>query len=276
MASEGWCTIESDPGVFTELIEEVGVKDCQVEELYALDLGILHRLQPVYGLIFLFKWRPDENDNRETEDPFGSGVFFANQVINNACATQAILSILLNNEKVDLGSELQQFKAFSRDFPPDMRGLAISNSDLIRRVHNSFARPEPFIYSGGKQDQSPDDVFHFISYVPYDGHLYELDGLKRGPINLGPCTDDDWLEKVCPEIQKRIEKYSCSEIRFNLMAIIKNRITVYREQLAEYENQRQQLASTLEKEDSAETRQHLALINEQIAACQEAIKTEEE
>jgi len=226
--------IESDPGVFTELIQKFGVEGAQVEEIYSLDEEQFRELKPVYGLIFLFKWVHDENPQGNlVQDSRVQEMFFAKQVITNACATQAILSLLMNVDcpDVKLGKTLGDFKEFSADFDPTMKGLALSNSEEIRSVHNSFSRQNVFEFDG-KAAKEDDDVFHFVAYVPIKGRLYELDGLRDGPLDHGPIPENtDWVSAVRPIIEARIDKYQAGEIHFNLMAVIQDKLNSYRKQL---------------------------------------------
>ncbi|EEP78025.1 hypothetical protein UREG_02874 [Uncinocarpus reesii 1704] len=237
----GWSTIESDEGVFTSLVENLGVKNVQFEELISLDTDTIRSLSPVYGVIFLFKWvrgQAPQTDAPEygAYDPSATenGLFFAAQTIQNACGTQAILSVILNQDGptpadptgtgIDIGPELRDFKEFTTGFPPDLRGEALSNSAQIRDAHNAFARASPFVDETSRPPVSDEDaeLYHFIAYTPFNGVLYELDGLQPFPISHGECSAADFPEKVIDAVRIRMTRYADSEIRFNLMAVVKD------------------------------------------------------
>ncbi|KAH8242495.1 hypothetical protein KR032_008027 [Drosophila birchii] len=227
-----WCLIESDPGVFTELIREFGCDGAQVEEIWSLDSESFKNLEPIHGLIFLFKWvQEDEPAGKVVLDR--DNIFFAKQVINNACATQAILSLLMNleHEDIKLGETLTNFKEFCQCFDPYNKGLTLSNASQIRTVHNSFARQTLFELDMKNQNKD-EDVYHFVGYMPIGGRLYELDGLREGPIDLGEIRpEQNWIDVVRPIIEKRMQRYSDGEIHFNLMALISDRQRIYEQQI---------------------------------------------
>ena len=128
--SGGWNTIESDAGVFTYLLDNLGVKDVQFEELLALDPAFLQQHSPVYGVIFLFRWTQQGAPTGLARDgsfdyQAADELFFAAQTIQNACGTQALLSVLLNTDeqRVDVGPQLKEFKDFTASFPAEVRPL---------------------------------------------------------------------------------------------------------------------------------------------------------
>uniref|UniRef100_A0A3Q4N733 Ubiquitin carboxyl-terminal hydrolase n=1 Tax=Neolamprologus brichardi TaxID=32507 RepID=A0A3Q4N733_NEOBR len=241
-----WCLMESDPGVFTELIKGFGCRGAQVEEIWSMEPENFENLKPVHGLIFLFKWQPGEEPAGSiVQDSRLDHIFFAKQVL---LASQ-LMSLIFSS--------------------PQMKGLALSNSEVIRQVHNSFARQQMFEFDA-KSSAKDEDAFHFVSYVPVNGRLYELDGLREGPIDLGACNQDDWISAVRPVIEKRIQKYSEGEIRFNLMAIVSDRKMIYERKIAELQAQ----LTEDEPMDTDQSSTFLSSIQSEIAKYQLLIEEE--
>lgn len=56
--------------------------------------------------------------------------------------------------------------------------MLLSRSSLFR------SRQQVFDMESAKVT-TKDDVYHFVTYIPHAGRIYELDGLQEGPIDLG-------------------------------------------------------------------------------------------
>lgn len=234
--ADGWLQLESDPGLFTLLLEDFGVKGVQVDEIYDLQKSIEG---PVYGFIFLFKWIEERRSRRKVvvqeekfveKEEIVNSIFFAHQIVPNSCATHSLLSILLNCSKIYLGSTLTRLKEHTRNMDPENKGHAIGNTPELARAHNTHAKPEPPQEKGhGVATGRTLEAFHFVSYVPIDGRLYELDGLKPFPIDHGPWqAGQDWTDKFRMVITERL---GGGDIRFNLMAVVPDRRQAYEQKL---------------------------------------------
>lgn len=243
---EGWVELESEPAFFNTILQDLGVKDVKVQELFSIDQSWLDTLlKPIYGLIFLFQYTSDA-DESEGEDETGS-LWFANQTTNNACATFALLNIVMNAPNIELGDKLREFKKETKDLNTVLRGHAVSNNKFMRSIHNSFTRRMDHLnadlclehavsHTKSKKAKTKSKAakktskntrvhesygFHFIAYVPVDGYVWELDGLRSKPHRIGPIESHEtcWTNIARPQIEGRILQYEESQIAFNLLAL---------------------------------------------------------
>ncbi|KAL5108473.1 Ubiquitin carboxyl-terminal hydrolase isozyme L5 [Taenia crassiceps] len=169
--SGSWCLIESDPAVFNELMRGFGVDGLDCIEVY--DTSSTDSFNDALGLIFLFKWDGNGRDPSQLLKYAESGpIFFAKQ----------------------LGDTLTDFKSFVSDFDSQMKGTALANCEKLRLTHNSFARPQVFEVDLNKPCK-PEDVYHYVGFVPINDAVYELDGLKPNPIRIESIPEGaSWLE----------------------------------------------------------------------------------
>ncbi|GJE94043.1 cysteine proteinase [Phanerochaete sordida] len=226
LIGEPFTVIESDPGVFTILLRKLGLRHLEVTEFYSIEpWATAHLERDIRGLILCYpcpadtqKDRPALDFEEELPDPDAEDVWFAHQLSVDACASQTILNVGMNIERLSMSSELRAFYDDTLRMDPLMKGLALTNCSFIREAHNSMARPadvraaEHLLAtttldyakslkarpdrpppkrrkvsspkkSSAKQSVDDDaleaqDTFHYIGFVPAHGHVWELDGLR--------------------------------------------------------------------------------------------------
>ncbi|KAF5677217.1 ubiquitin carboxyl-terminal hydrolase isozyme l5 [Fusarium heterosporum] len=258
---EGWVELESEPAFFNIILRDLGVRNAKAQEIFTIDQDSLALLpQPVYGLIFLFQYLPGLEETNQEQD--ANDVWFANQTTNNACATVAMLNIVMNAEGIDLGEKLQAFKESTRDLDTALRGHQISKNKFIRTIHNSFTRRMDHLNadlfleneaSGAKasankrrappkkgcratprkKKPNSDYGFHFIAYVPAGDYVWELDGLQNKPNRLERLPGiGDWTAVARPQIEARMLQYEDSQLSFNLLALCQSPLATLSQAIA--------------------------------------------
>ncbi|KAF2752011.1 cysteine proteinase [Sporormia fimetaria CBS 119925] len=247
----GWCEIESDPAYISAMIRMMHVRDLTVQQVYSIDTDSLLSLpQPVYGLIFLFRYRTDGHEAQERPCP--KDVWFANQMpAQNSCATLAIMNILMNSpEDVDVGENLRQFKDFTKDFSPYLRGESFASFRFVKRIHNSFAKKMDMLENDKqlaekvqkakkpgrkKKDEDTeleDAALHFISFVPTNGHVFKLDGMDCQPTSLGAYDIENpqsWLGNASKVVMSMME--TAGDQEYSVLSVVRSPVISLRGKL---------------------------------------------
>lgn len=271
-AWQGFCEIESDPAYFNVMLTDFGVRGVRVREVLGLDEAMLAMLpQPVYGIIFCFRYQDDSTrtvlaESRETgneEDRLSESyddieatkhVWFANQLFGNSCATLALLNIVNNihpsSEAFNLGSQLEDLKTFTADFSPFSKGEQFMHYPFLKRIHNSFARKMDMLNAdlwlkdrvveakkrarrkSKKADEGDEQTaFHFEAFVPLSQEVWQLDGLERLPRKVGDFAAEGWLATLSAHLATRVAQHEPGQIEFNLLALVKDPLIEARQDL---------------------------------------------
>lgn len=222
-----WFPLESNPDVMNEYMGKLGMNtdlynfvDILSVEDWALDMIP----KPALAVLMLFPLAPAEEQHRiqESERIDATGqevspnVFYMKQTIGNACGTIGLLHAVGNAKRsvpglVLPGSHLERLLEATSTLRPDESAEYLERDESLEEVHTGAA-------TQGQSEVVDDVDNHFICFVHADGHLYELDGRKKCPINHGPSSTEGFLQDVVKAVQKFMGRQP-DEPRFTLVAL---------------------------------------------------------
>ncbi|OCL13170.1 ubiquitin carboxyl-terminal hydrolase [Glonium stellatum] len=229
--------LESNPELFTELIHELGVlPSLSFQDVLSLDdpelLGFVAR--PAFALILVFPTTNVYERQKTTEEAMqdeyqGSGngedVVWFKQTINNACGLYGILHAVCNGASRDhiaSNSILSDLLKESLPLQPDARAKILEDSEEVESAYTAVARQ-----GDSEVPEDPEDEvdFHYVCFVrsSKSGHVYELDGDRKGPIDRGEFKGaDDMLCEDCLNLVREFVTKEKDNLNFSLMALVLN------------------------------------------------------
>lgn len=222
--------LESNPDIFNALAHKLGLSPVlSFQDVYSItDPELLTFLpQPVLALIMLFPLTDSYEEYRKQQDNANAndsdGAVWFKQTIGNGCGLYALLHVLANLPRDFIVQNLTLNKNLLLQISPDMSVEEVSR--LVELLEQNIQLDSNYGSQG--QTEAPaaseNTEYHFITYVRgADGHLYELDGRRTGPVDLGVSSDKHILndDKLIEKIQFYMNSTDESQRNnFALMAV---------------------------------------------------------
>lgn len=225
--------LESNPAIFTDLAYNLGLSPVLgFHDVYSLTdedlLGFLPN--PLYAVILLFPLSKNYEDYRKKQDTTVSETYnnelnnkikWFKQTIGNGCGLYALLHILTNLPRDLIVSNSK----LSNLLDNINNGVSVDEASLIvEELESDIKLDENFGDKGQTEAPDANDVvdLHFISFIKgKDNHLYELDGRRNGPIDLGESVNESNIIKD-PLLTNKIQFYidNADEANRNNFAIM--------------------------------------------------------
>lgn len=193
--------LESNPEIFSELAHTIGLSSVlQFHDVYSVsDPDLLAFLpQPVLAVIVLFPISSHyESDRKVSPGPSvrDLNISWFKQTIRNGCGLYALLHALSNLSPDFIVNDLILNQLLLSRLADDLTETEISN--LVEQLEEAVQLDTNFGLKGQTDaPEADDDVqFHFVTYVRgKNGHIYELDGRRDGPVDLGKTELDSVLD----------------------------------------------------------------------------------
>ncbi|KAF2194507.1 cysteine proteinase [Zopfia rhizophila CBS 207.26] len=229
--------LENNPAVVTHLAHKLGLSPhLAFHDIYSFtDPDLLAFIpRPALAILVIIPMTPTWYEARQAEDEnkgeyegFGEEepVIWFKQTIADACGSIGLIHCLLNGAAKDVtpGSTLDQIRQAALPKKMMERAKVLEDSDALEQAHQEAAKMgDSEVPSLEEQKKSSG---HFVAFIKgKDGHLYELEGSRKGPLDRGELREDeDVLSERAVERGlgrlMRIEAEKGGNLRFSAIAL---------------------------------------------------------
>lgn len=228
--------LENNPLVFAHLSQALGVKpNLGFHDVYSLEdgdlLGFIPR--PAYALLFtcpqtVFK-RARNPEFEAMAEYTGHGdsepVIWFRQTVGHTCGLMALLHGLSNGGAkayIKPGSDLDRLLQQAVPLPPAERAEVLYHSKELEEAHMAAA----FMGDTKAPRSEEPNGNHYICFVKGDdGHLWELNGGMKGPLDRGMLSEDEdmlserALQLGVRTLMKEAQEGQEGELDFSMVAM---------------------------------------------------------